>query len=350
MIVGCVNDAVEIGENRLFHLLVGKRSTSLMYFVYSKQFFVYYGSCPDLKKSRFESIISQLVHDGTLRKFGKNLSSTKDSNTSFKHWTMNEISFVSMKQLAVYQEATRLLFQVMSFSSFEEGNYIPVSDHVVIQQLVKQYLHQQKATYRMTTQEVCQTLIKELFELFQTQKDNKVELFLSFFQSPNCSPLTTAQRIEQFAPKYVQEEMKVLEPLLWKEWLSLFSKGQKNYPMLFSWVQTLHKHIGLASHSAQHTWSYFKKGFPLEYIAAERNLKFSTICDHLIEVVLCYELKDTLKVINSYYHPDWVDSFQQFPEMSFEEFYQIHQTDIPFLLYRIHQIIYYKEMREDHAT
>lgn len=99
------------------------------------------------------------------------------------------------------------------------------------------------------------------------------------------------QTNNQISDKYDCDAVEVYVQLqeMWIQLLVIVQNKQQAYPIFSEIMEELFNNAGLCSESAQETYRIWAGGLAIEQIANSRQLKPSTINDHLTEMAILYE-------------------------------------------------------------
>ncbi len=265
-----------------FHLLRGKRSGQMMQDVAYYGVHPFFGILPKLSKAHFDAAIKELEHKRLitidehsilhLTEEGKRL--VQFARTShFDGWNYRgreEIFFA------------RLSLIVQTLSHFKEGvkQFMPVQREPEVQQFVKVFLR----NYPIHDPTFSAQLKKELYEALEDSQvtDEQKGVFTHRLVGYQSTGWTWGQLGEQLAVSPLNVKLSYIESL---HMLLNTIIGVERYPLLnrIAYQIKVENHL---NDSTRRTKILFDQGCSLEEIAMIRQLKASTIEDHIVEIAL----------------------------------------------------------------
>ncbi|WP_286182959.1 helix-turn-helix domain-containing protein [Bacillus sp. ISL-55] len=177
-----------------------------------------------------------------------------------------------------FWERLTLLIQVSSNLINHERSFIPVRNKRETLTWVKQYIKQQNEDRF----KLAERLYGELASALENEK-TKPELVVIRLTGYRKIGLTTMQAAEWIGLEPAHYHFEFLNCLH-----AMFNKVLENsqgYPLLNGLIKKAESNVPLTI-STDKTYKLMQKGYTLEEIAAVRNLKQSTIEDHVVEIAL----------------------------------------------------------------
>jgi uncharacterized protein YpbB len=176
-------------------------------------------------------------------------------------------------------ERLSLLIQVASNFTFQETKYIPIQKNTEVHNWLKEVLK----SITLTKQKLGETLFSELVNCLEQGKEINPSVLvfrLTGYRRIGLTSLQTAKMLNMDLLQYHFAFINILHCLI----QSVEDKPDR-YPLLSSLLTSLEQNDSLTL-SSRKTWVLLKQGFTLGEIAGIRNLKISTIEDHLVEFAL----------------------------------------------------------------
>ncbi|PLS02093.1 helix-turn-helix domain-containing protein [Neobacillus cucumis] len=269
----------------IYHLLNGKKSSQTIQDAHLFSLKEFFGIYESLTRETFEKITEELFRENFIESFGEQ----KYQLTAFGRKHLEHISKADYLNgwdyhsfTATFWERLSLLIQVTSNLVYQETKYIPIQKNKEVHNWLKLMLKEIKVPRK----ELGSVLFTELIECLNEAKDIDPSILvfrLTGYQKIGLTPLQTARKLNLDEHNYHLEFINILHYLLQK-----ITKDSNRFMVLPFLIKDLEKENELTITSRK-TWALLKQGFNPEKIAAIRNLKLSTIEDHLVEFALHLE-------------------------------------------------------------
>lgn len=265
----------------LFHIMTGKRTISVLLQAMRMELGGYYALFPKLNYTHFEKRINAFIDAGLLSfdykltsMGGNQVEAYFDSHTSIS--CHDRLRFFNV--LGLFKSRSLFLSQILSEKIHENKNYLPIQSRLIEQVWAKRFLRDQ----RLTEVGKCKEIGEEWLSLLTDADIEHPEVFVEQFEGFGKSKLT----LNQIAAKYGRDEIEIYVQLE-QDWVRLLEMlAEKDLPILSAVLMELMHESGLASDSARETYRLWQTGRSVEAIGAERNLKPSTVYDHLTEIAI----------------------------------------------------------------
>ncbi|WLR56500.1 helix-turn-helix domain-containing protein [Mesobacillus subterraneus] len=269
----------------LFHLLQGKRSSQTIQDAHLYKITAYFHTYPSVTREGLEKMISRLLHRGLVEEIadskviltGKGEAVLDQQLSEYKlpdylnGWKYHQVT-------GTFWERLTLLIQVSSNLINHERSFIPVRNKRDTLTWVKQYIKQQNEDRYKLAERLYVELISALDN--PNVKPELVVLRLTGYRKIGLTTLQAAEWIGLEPAHYHFEFLNCLH--------AMFDKVLENsnaYPLLNGLIKKPERNVPLTI-STDKTYKLMLKGYALEEIAAVRNLKQSTIEDHVVEIAL----------------------------------------------------------------
>jgi uncharacterized protein YpbB len=272
--------------NAIYHLLTGKKSAQTIQDGKFYQLSFLFGVYPSLNKEQ----LSEIIHDLTLKQFIVRLEKDKYVLTdkgiddleqqlvkeplpkAIDGWKYGDIGKIFWKRLS-------LVVQTISNLVRNHSAFMPITpdEEVIIR--VKQFLlHTQVHRKKLAEQ-----IYRELSKCLSQMTTLEATVFVMRLSSYERIGLTT----KQIASRLGEEETKIhfLFLNVLHHLIQQVENQKHTYPTLYQLLNDLLKKETLTE-TAKRTLDLLNKGLTLEEIATARNLKRSTIEDHIVEIAL----------------------------------------------------------------
>lgn len=284
-----INSSLHIQEQRtgraIFHLLNGKRSIQTVQDAHLFGVDRYYGILPTLTIQTFEQTIDQCVAQGFLTRSIAEGRQTYLQTTMLGEQWMEKISFpfhyfdglLYYDIDNIFLERLLLLIQVLTNSRMNHSSYIPVIDKQSVMQWIKRVYPQLKhdiPTY-------INQLYDDLYILLRFLKEEEAHLFVDRLSGYEHYGLSTYQMARKYdmSTKDIQLYLRAITHRL----LALI-KEKKVDTQFMSFLTNDLPVYNFMTQSAQTTYQLMKKQRTAQDIARIRQLKMSTIYDHIVEI------------------------------------------------------------------
>ncbi|MGC4376257.1 helix-turn-helix domain-containing protein [Fictibacillus sp. Mic-4] len=269
-----------------FHLLKGKKNAQTL--ADAKLFDVshVFGACNFITDSTFQQMIDNLSNDRSIEEI---------SNNSYRLTACGEEKLASFLKEADYikqlnglkyspmenkfWQLVMLYVQCISNMVRKENQFLPVSSDPAIFSLVKK---QFPVTYNERVWTANQ-LLKELSELLTGVHEKSAGIFVLRLSRYKRIGLTIRQ-VAHFMKLEEDETLLRFKAVLHHIMFSCFEWPDR-YPVLFRLLNGVALKESLTL-SAKKTLEWLNRGKPLEEIMKIRNLKRSTIEDHIVEIAM----------------------------------------------------------------
>lgn len=316
----------------LYHLLKGKRSSSvLLYgFLYNNLRFI--GFCPNLKETEYNETIQTLtdnqfltiVNGNEAQITEKGIFEIKEKRISLKEYPWIDCYHFGKKDHEKFR-ALQFSVQVVSNLSYDNKEYIPIETSPIYQWALKKWL------VKLPKKELIQKMKQEWVLVFENMADEEAMYFVQQFSGYQQIGKTANQLLKS-ASSDLEKELLAQNNL---HHLLMIIQQNSALPLL----QALTRWFFFQNdnQSVQETKRYLESTTHLELIAQKRNLKVSTIRDHLLEsasfedfpfdLFIKEQTVEWLSKFEKYPYPEW--SYQsikkQFPTLDYFEFrlYQV---------------------------
>jgi uncharacterized protein YpbB len=266
----------------IYHLLNGKKSSQTIQDAHLFSLKNYFRVLEPLTRETFDIIFKRLLdkkwvepcNDQTYRlsTLGSKYLQKFDPPKYLNGWKYHHISTVVWERLS-------LLTQVTSNLSFKESRYIPIQKNKEIHKWLKHVIKDNS----LPREYLGKALYSELVECLNEAKEINPAVLVFRLTGYQRIGLTTIQAAKKLAMSPIDFHIEFLNILHYI--IRLIESDPSRFKLLSTLLVDLMDHSNLTV-SARKTWQLLKQGFSIEQISAIRNLKNSTIEDHLVEFAL----------------------------------------------------------------
>lgn len=266
----------------IYHLLNGKKSSQTLQDAHLFSLKRYFRVLEPLTRESFDEIFNQLLKKKLVEPCGEQrflLTSLGEDyllNNAQPYyvngWRYQPFTLLVWERLS-------LLVQVTSNFSFQETQYIPIQKHVEVHNWLKGYLKSSSTP----KQELGKSLFSELVDILEHARDVNPDVLifrLTGYKQIGMTSFQLAKKLNKDSIHYHLEFINIIHCLI---------HFVENDPSRFKVLSTLLANLDqkdTLTLSARKTLVLINQGFTAEEIAGLRNLKISTIEDHLVEFAL----------------------------------------------------------------
>lgn len=283
----------------LFHLLQGKRSSQTIQDAHLYKIAPYFHTYPSISRDGLEKMVGRLMERGLLEEIAeaKVLLTEKGDQALEQQISQSPLpaclnGWKYHQVTDLFWERLTLLIQVSSNLIHHERSFIPIRNKRETLNWVKQYIKQQKEERIKLAERLYDELVSALDN--ENTKPELVVLRLTGFRKIGLTAMQAAELTGLEPSHYHYEFLNCFHAML-----DRLLENPSAFPLLMGMVKKAERDVPLTI-STDKTYRLLQKGYTLEEIAAARNLKQSTIEDHVVEIVLsikdfdidCYVLPD----------------------------------------------------------
>lgn len=329
LILDCFSSEESMRTSTLYHLLKGKRTSSILSYGYFYQCLMYFALFPKIEEKNYQHIIDDLLEKKLVLEVepgfvvltitGRELLSA----SSFpKRDYLNQLAFYKWDMS--YFERIVFTTQVLSEKAHHNVNYLPIENSLFKQQQLKNWLRKQN-------KEVTSDFYLEWDQLTDDLPKESQELILGQLVGFNEIGLTLNQLADKNKQDYLFNYLEFKN--IWHHLIQLIIEKPKQYPLFDELLQI--EINSKKEDSSQLSGQLSQEGLSIEEIAKKRGLKISTVTDHLIEEYILTqdqkkipafseELKKALRILQNsepqYLKWTYQEALNYYPDISFYEF------------------------------
>lgn len=266
----------------IYHLLNGKKSSQTLQDAHLFSLKRYFRVLEPLTRESFDEIFNQLLKKKLVEPCGEQrflLTSLGEDyllNNAQPYyvngWRYQPFTLLVWERLS-------LLVQVTSNFSFQETQYIPIQKNVEVHNWLKSYLKSSSTP----KQELGKSLFSELVDILEHARDVNPEVLifrLTGYMQIGMTSFQLAKKLNKDTIHYHLEFINIIHCLIHS-----VENDPSRFKVLSSLLANLDQKDTLTL-SARKTLVLINQGFTANEIAGIRNLKISTIEDHLVEFAL----------------------------------------------------------------
>lgn len=325
-------ETASLDAARVYHVLVGKHSATTLYYAYENEISHLFNITPQLEKSTWLKICYR---------FQENHEQENVLPDWIAHALRYRKGYIPRINHQFRRLSLRLLFQVASYLKNGNANYQPITHHLMVQRLVKQFLQARQRNGELNT-ELSAWIYSELMKCFAQWQDQRLVTMLCLTMTgESVRGVTTEQLTQTFQ---VPEEFgEWLIEALW-DYLQTTIAQLPEHTVLYRFLRGMDRAFPKWNQSVNKTYHQVLKGKNVESIASERHLKPSTISDHFVELLLNdhHILK---KQVTPYLEQFSID-VAHMPPSTYADYRETYDT-LPFWIYRYWQVAYREGERID---
>jgi len=276
--------------SNIYHLLTGKRSIQTIQDAHVYQLKNFYGIHKRLSKQYFDNKINDLIEKNLLEYHAQPKYVCKLTQQGEKWLEMYKDDFLlhhfkGLKYLEmtdIFYYRLVLLIQTLTNSKMNYFSFIPVIDQTEIGNWVKQVYKKVKGKEH----DVLAAIYEELFTLLTTVSELEANIFVDRLTGFMHYGLSTDQLAATYRVSVADVHL-LLTGVVHK----LLDEIMNNHTKFVSLTYIIRdlNHYAPLTNSAKQTYQLWKKGLSITEIVTIRQLKISTIYDHIVEIAI-YEL------------------------------------------------------------
>ncbi|GKV65657.1 MULTISPECIES: helix-turn-helix domain-containing protein [unclassified Sporosarcina] len=267
----------ERSASGVYHILRGKRSGQTLQDVENYQLKPFYALFPALSAADFQQLIERMMEEGLIHTeeqvvfvTAKGHNQLPNEEWHFNGWEYRGKEREFMKRLA-------LTVQTLSQLRSGETMFTPIQNELHIQQFVKEFIRSHRQTTRLADS------LRQEFELLlneATFSEVQCTILMYRLTGHQKTAFTWDQLAEVLELPVETIQLYFLESL--HKALDFIGRSEE-LPLLTTLSAGCRVEIYLTQ-SAERSRKLFQQGFSIEQIASLRQLKLSTIEDHMIEM------------------------------------------------------------------
>ncbi|WP_078428529.1 helix-turn-helix domain-containing protein [Alkalihalobacterium alkalinitrilicum] len=266
-------------------MLNGKRSSQTIQDGHLYQCLFLFGILPRLKRACLEQHLDVLLNHHYIKKEkemtykitkkGEKILSRQLEKHNFifylNGWKYKDVSYVFWSRLV-------LTVQSLSCITGKNHHFFPVIKDQQVKLWVKQTFPKQNDRDHFNNQ-----LYAEVLKLLTTISKLEAEIFTYKLSGWHRIGQTDEQLASYFGIERTAIELIHLSVV--HRILNDLTLNQKKYPLLRRFIMDLNRTVHM-THSTNQTYQLIKQGLSIDEIASSRQLKKSTIEDHIVEITL----------------------------------------------------------------
>jgi uncharacterized protein YpbB len=269
----------------IYHLLNGKKSSQTLQDAHLFSLKKYFRILDPLTRETFDEMVYSIVEKKLveacgeqrykLTKTGHDYLTNKPLPDYINGWRFHPYTLLVWERLS-------LLIQVVSNITFQESKYIPIQKNTEVHNWLKNFLKHTS----IPKQKLGEVLFLELVTCLEQASDiNPAVLVyrLTGYQQIGLTSIQTSKMLNIDSVRYHLEFINILHYLI-----QFVENAPSRFKVLTSLIANLQQEDSLTL-SSRKTWVLLNQGCSPEEIARIRNLKISTIEDHLVEFALNVE-------------------------------------------------------------
>lgn len=243
---------------------------------------VFFASLPHLKEVEYHRLLAALIKEGLILDEDSTLSLAKEipdlsivAKTSHPvNYLMHPYSFVQLR------DVTRLWVEWISYHRYEESKYRPLIQNVWLQQLFKRWYKEENITTDWFDR-----VVEEFSVWTNRQEDSVKGHWVGLFNGAKSTAALEEELLSLWKFSTV-EDCESLSRLVFMKWVIDVFEEDEQYPITNNWFKKMFQWISHETISVQKTVRLFDQGMKRTEIARLRQLKESTINDHLLKYLL----------------------------------------------------------------
>lgn len=261
-----------------YYLLQGKRSGQTMQDVGLFKLFPIFNLLKRLPKNTYDMYIEQLIEKGYIVKTARSFYMTPNGESAMKQlpyfdgWHLRGQEHLFFARLA-------LIVQTLSNQAEGLKGFVPVQKDIAVQQWCRNFLRQ----HNFTKQTLQEPFYEEIFmsvsklDILEFQK----EIGIGRLHGVKVTGMTWSQLSVKYGISEMDCQLYFISFL--HSWIKEIVSG--NYLLLGDFVRDVYMYQTVTG-SALQTAQMYERGYSIDQIALIRNLKQTTIEDHIVEIAM----------------------------------------------------------------
>lgn len=308
-----------------YHVLVGRRSTSILSYAYFNDILPFFGSFPEFKEAHYQQILAQLIQTGLLEKLPNGelayvASSALDEQVELFE---NQIDYFRYgKKEAQAWRLVQFLVQVASYYG-KTKHYQPLENSPYYLNRTRLFVKQHQLNLRTTIYHELQMILANL----PSETANFLARSFSGYQASGSVFFQLLPETQQTMPWSRLAISAKCHPLF---------KVLETHPefLLTQFIAPILQEN--QNQSALQTKKLYQKGLTCEQICQQRQIKESTLNDHLLE----WALVDSDFPFSDFLTPTLSEALAHLPKNSWLYSYKELQLpeNLSFFVLRLYQI------------
>lgn len=283
IVLDCVTKLKEErSASAIYHLVTGKRSSQTLQDAHNYQLTDYFGILKNLNRESFNDKINNLKKDKFLELDSSGIASVTVSGNDYmnKYMVATDTPFKGLKYdriHTIFLKRLQLFIQTITNISSENPSFIAITDDVPIQQWVKKLYKQNRDNLRIWIDGIYQ----ELNDFLNKLDDMDASIFVDRLTGYKKVGLSKEQLAKKHEISVLDVELVIVK--ITHMLISYLIANRESSPFLFEFTNNLFNHMFITDSTAK-TYRLMNKGFSIPTIAKMRQLKESTIQDHIVEI------------------------------------------------------------------
>ncbi|MDX5474575.1 MAG: helix-turn-helix domain-containing protein [Bacillaceae bacterium] len=276
----------ERSVSAIYHLLKGKKSSQTIQDGKLFGVHAFFGTLPNVSREQITEAIESLENDFLIILNNQGHYALTEKGQQKLTELMADLHLPPHLNGWQYHKLTNLfwrrfslLIQTLSNIIHKHSNFLPVQTDIDTQSFVKKAILSKK-TSTQTFAKVVHNETDQLFTMLTEQEATILAYQLSGYEEAG---LTISQLAKRFNIEEVWGQLHFVGAI--HHMLYILHQNKEAFPELYSLCEDVLAE-GTYTVTTEKTWKLLAKGFSIEQIAKVRNLKESTIEDHIVEIIL----------------------------------------------------------------
>lgn len=270
----------------IYHLLKGKKSSQTIQDAHLYELTKYFGVYQAITRESLEEAVKRAsIHNWITPCAEQHFILTENGKMKLRNFdsNINDLPYLDgwkyHKMDLQFWERMSMLVQVVSNLIRHETHYIPIQKNKQTHYWVKAFLNKSIVPRNL----LGTTLFSEIVECLE--KTNHLDpsvltLRLTGYKRIGLTPIQAAEKLKMDFSRYHLEFINILH-----YFIQHVTSSSIRYPLLSS-ILGNPTHNMMLTKSTRATFELLKQGFSIEEISTSRQLKTSTIEDHIVEIAL----------------------------------------------------------------
>lgn len=323
--------------SQILHVLRGKRTASMFYLTEVNHWHHGFSIEKRIEKTDLKKIIHMFLQKNLLMKKEEGYLLTnkgKDQLTTYfdEHYFPKTTEFSNLSLYRLFWERIQLFTQVFSEYSYQNTQYVPIIKNPIHQENIRKLF----STGKKNIDGFFNQWVEEQNLVFQTMDTEKSDILANILTGHNEVGKTRTQIAKELAMGEYEFNF-YLRDLL-EEVLEIIKSNRKQYPLNYEIVMQLNEEVFLGlSQSTYQTYRMLKQGLSITQIARKRQLKESTVKEHILELAFIIKGFPVQAFVSDKLYTDLYKEFQNHSDYRFKqavldfeglEFYQFRLVEL----------------------
>lgn len=325
----------QTNSGQIVNIFHGRRTPSMLYLAVKNQWFDSFNLFPKVKRGEIEGVLAKFRNKDWIVESGNYYELTakgnKELNSYFTthSYPSHTLSINTQPYRLVFWQRFQFMTQIISEKEYNNSNYSPINRNIYDQNWAKRFLQKYKNTFSSLSESWISESIKTFSLLTHKSSNFLAKLLVGHDVLGNTFKQVSGE------VEWTPIEGYVLFNDFVEEMLTIIFNSKDDLPLLNEMLGNIQRefHYGLSKSSFE-TAQFLSRNIDLKIVAKKRNLKESTIKEHLLEVAIVQPRFDFKPFIPENDYMYLYKIFKQFPGISYAEL-KSQNKSVDFMNFRL---------------